>query len=116
MDLPRPLKYLEASRGSMLITGSTQNGRDCRFKSSLTHVFQALALLEMAFRATKGIDTYGKVSLRRLGLKLQTSEETNGDEYIRLETNGDEYIRVGMVQETSTYECLEVRRRVHTSA
>ena len=28
---------------------------------------------------------------------------------------GDEYIRVGIVQETSTYECLEVRRRVHTT-
>ena len=35
------------------------------------------------------------------GLKLQTSAETNGDEYIRLET--------------STYECLEVRRRAHTT-
>ena len=66
---------------------------------------------------------------RGLGLKLQTSAETNGDEYIRLETStyewvsyrrrvhssakrsGDEYIR----QDTSTYECLEVRRRVHTA-
>ena len=55
-----------------------------------------------------------------LGLKLQTSAETNGGEYIRQETStyeclevrrrvhrtGDEYIR----QETNTYECLEVRR------
>ena len=38
----------------------------------------------------------------RLGLKLQTSEETNGDEYIRLET--------------STYEWVLYRRRVHTNA
>ena len=28
---------------------------------------------------------------------------------------GDEYIRVGIVQETSTYECLGVRRRIHTT-
>ena len=41
----------------------------------------------------------------RSGLKLQTSAETNEDEYVR----------VGIVQETSTYECLEVRRRVHTT-
>ena len=64
----------------------------------------------------------------RFSLKLQTSAETNGDKYIRLETSryqwvsyrrrvhtnayrsGDEYIR----QETSTYQCPEVRRRVHT--
>ena len=30
-------------------------------------------------------------------------------------TTGDEYIRVPKGQETSTYECLEVRRRVHTT-
>ena len=41
--------------------------------------------------------------------------ETSGDEYVRLHTTGDEYIRVDIVQETSTYECLEVRRRVHTT-
>ena len=40
--------------------------------------------------------------IQRLGLKLQTSEETTGDEYIRLET--------------STYEWVSCRRRVHTSA
>ena len=67
------------------------------------------------------------------GLKLQTSSETIGDEYIRVgivqetstyeclevrrrvHTTGDEYIRVLRGQETSTYECLEVRRRVHTT-
>ena len=46
-----------------------------------------------------------KAGFKRSGLKLQMSAETNGDEYIR----------VGIVQETSTYECLEVRRRVHTT-
>ena len=43
------------------------------------------------------------------------SAETTGDEYIRLHTPADEYMRVGIVQETSTYDCLEVRRRVHTT-
>ena len=47
--------------------------------------------------------------------KLQMRVETTGDEYIRLHTTGDEYVRVGIVQETSTYQCLEVRRRVHTT-
>ena len=51
-----------------------------------------------------------------IGPKLQTSTETTGDEYIRLHTTRHEYIRVGIMQEMSTYECLEVRRRVHTSA
>ena len=59
-----------------------------------------------------------------LGLKLQTSEETTGDEYIqqqhtydwrRVRTSGyhtgDEYIRVPRGQKTSTYD----KRRVHTS-
>ena len=46
----------------------------------------------------------------RSGLKLQTNAETTGDEYIRLHTTGDQYIRVGIMQETTTYECLEVRR------
>ena len=48
-------------------------------------------------------------------LKLQESAETTGDEYIRLHTTGDEYMRVGIVQETTTYECLEARRRLHMS-
>ena len=30
-----------------------------------------------------------------------------------MEKTGDEYIRVGVVQETNTYECLEVRGRLH---
>ena len=45
----------------------------------------------------------------------KTTDEC-GDEWRRVHTSGyctgDEYIRVGIVQETSTYECLEVRRRV----
>ena len=49
------------------------------------------------------------------GLKQQMSVETTGDEYIRLHTTEDEYIRVGIVQETTTYECLEVRGRLHTT-
>ena len=44
-----------------------------------------------------------ELHLIRLGLNLQTSAKTTGDEYIR----------VGIMQETSTYECLEVRTRVH---
>ena len=31
-----------------------------------------------------------------------------------MHTTGDEYIRVPRCQETSTYECIDVRRRVHT--
>ena len=38
--------------------------------------------------------------------------ETSTYDWRRVHTTGDEYIRVGIVQETSTYECLEVRRRV----
>ena len=41
--------------------------------------------------------------------------ETSTYDWRRVHTTGDEYIRVGIVQETSTYECLEVRRRVHTT-
>ena len=48
-------------------------------------------------------------------IRSKTTNEC-GDEHIRLRTTGDEYVRVGIVQETSTYERLEVRRRVHMSA
>ena len=44
----------------------------------------------------------------------KTTDEC-GDEWRRVHTTEDEYIRVGIVQETSTYEYLEVRRRVHTT-
>ena len=44
----------------------------------------------------------------------KTTEEC-GYEWRRVHTTGDEFIRVGIVQETSKYECLEVSRRVHTT-
>ena len=73
----------------------------CNLYYSNMELFCAIMLNQNDNFTNDGLES----SYVRSGLKLQTSAETNGDEYIR----------VGIVQETSTYECLEVRRRVHTT-
>ena len=75
------------------------------FKSVIDTYLKILLLLHVFWVQSFEISADISTSLGRLGLKLQTSAETTGDEYIR----------VGIVQETSTYECLEVRRRVRTT-
>ena len=50
-----------------------------------------------------------------MGIAQETSTYECLEVSRRVHTTGDEYIRVPSGQETSTYECLEVRRRVHTT-
>ena len=61
-----------------------------------------------------GNPTLKKVRQTGCVVGSKTTDEC-GDEWRRVHTTGDEYIRVGIVQETSTYEWVSYRRRVHTS-
>ena len=51
----------------------------------------------------------------RVGIVQETSTYECLEVRRRVHTTGDEYIRVPRGQETSKYECLEVRRRIHTT-
>ena len=120
-DLPFMCKKLKINGVEKLVPNLFDKVRYVIHIRALDQALKHGLILEKIHRAIefdqsdwmKGYIDFNNQLRTKVGSK--TTDEC-GDEWRRVHTTGDEYIRVGIVQETSTYECLEVRRRVHTSA